>query len=208
MVIELEVFGHESLHLFVLHLLLAFHQLAHGAVVNVVSHHLLGGHLVAVGHCYIVHLVAEADDEHVLCVGPSSAHALPYGYVVLRLLLFPVSHNELAAYAHPRDDVAKLAVSVCALVQVHEVHVHGVPWNLCVELCMEVEQRLVQYLQAVNPHLCRREGVHPCDDAYTLLVVVGLCEDVGHFLRAVGRSLVNHLYGQPSRLVESVDHYL
>ena len=47
--------------------------------------------------------------------------------------------DELAAQAHACYYVAELAVAVCALIQVHEVHVDCVPWNFLVELRMQVE---------------------------------------------------------------------
>ena len=59
------------------------------------------------------------------------------------------------------------------LVEVHKVHVNGVPWNLCIILGVEVEEGLLQSLKTFDPHLGRREGVHPGDDTHTLLIVVG-----------------------------------
>ena len=72
-IVKAEVFVYQCLHVFILHLCVIFHQLAHGAIVHVVAHALLGLHLVAVGHGHVVHLVAEADDEHIIffCVSSS-----------------------------------------------------------------------------------------------------------------------------------------
>ena len=59
------------------------------------------------------------------------------------------------------------------LVEVHEIHVDVVPWNFGIVLGVQVQQRLVQNLQTVNPHLGWRESVHPCDDTHTMSIVVG-----------------------------------
>ena len=109
--------------------------------------------LVAVGHSHIVHLVAKTDDEHVLSVGPADADALPYGDALEGLGVLPVAGDNLAAHTHAGADVAELAVAVGALVEVHEVHVHGVPGDFGVVLGVEVEEGLGENLEAVDPHL-------------------------------------------------------
>ena len=192
----------------VLHLVEKAHHLGEGAVVHMVAQHLFGGHLVAIGNGHIVHLVAEAENEAVLCVGPSGTHALPHGNVVLCLLVLPVAHHRLAGLAHTGEDVGILAVAMGTLVEVHEVHVDGVVGNLLVVLCVQMEQGLAQDLQAVNPHLGRGEGVHPGDDADTALVRIGCGHHLGHLMGVVGGALVDHLHGQPARLVEAFHHFL
>ena len=138
-VVEAEVFVYQCLHVFILHLCVVFHQLAHGAVVHVVAHALLGLHLVAVGHSHVVHLIAEADDEHVLSIGPSGADAHPHGNLLLRFLFLPVAYHHFAADAHAGADVSELTVAVGTLVEVHEVHIHGIPRNFLVVLRVQVE---------------------------------------------------------------------
>ena len=108
-----------------------------------VSESLFGSHLVAIGNGHVVHLVAEADDEHILRVGPSGTNAFPNGDMVLGSGIFPVSYNEFAADAHARNDVAEFAVAMSALVEVHEVHVDVVPWNFGIILGVEVQKGLV-----------------------------------------------------------------
>ncbi len=157
-----------------------------------IAHAYLGLHLVTVGHGHIVHLVAQTYDAHVLSVGPAHTYALPYSDVFLCLFVLPVAGYNLAAYTHAGADVAKLAVAVGTLVEIHEVHVHGLPGYLGVILCMEVEQGLGENLQSVYPHLGGREGVHPCDDASTTRVVVGCLHDVLDFARGVGGAFIHH----------------
>ena len=115
-----------------------------GGVVHVVAETLFSLHLVAVGHGNVVHLVAEAEDEAVLSISPSYSHALPYGDFLLSLRVAPVSYDNFAADAHAGADMTELTVAVCTLVEVHEVHIHVVPWNFGIVLCVEVEHRLVE----------------------------------------------------------------
>ena len=49
--------------------------------------------------------------------------------------------------------------------QVHEPHVDLRPGQLAVELRVQVRQRLAELVEAVDPHLRGREGVHPGDHA-------------------------------------------
>ena len=58
---------------------------------------------------------------------------------------------------------------------------------------MEVQHGLVKLLQAMNPHLGRREGVHPGDEAYALLIVVGSLHDGGYLLVGIGSAFIYNL---------------
>ena len=208
MLIETEVLGNEGVDILVLDGVEIRHNLAEGHVVHMVSETHLGLDLVSVGHRYIVHLVAEADDAAVLGVGPCSGNPLPHGDVLERLLVLPVSYHGLVALAHAREDMAELAVTVGALVEVHEVHVHGVPGNLLVELGMEMQQGLAQALHSVYPHLRGREGVHPGDDAYAPGLGLGPRHYVHDFGRRVGGALVYEFHGKEAGFVHSVHHLL
>jgi hypothetical protein len=57
---------------------------------------------------------------------------------------------------------------VGGLVEVHEVHVDGRPRQRHAGLGVQVEQRLLQRVEAGDPHLGRRERVHPRDHAHAL----------------------------------------
>jgi hypothetical protein len=61
--------------------------------------------------------------------------------------------------------VGELAVTVRSLVEVHEVHVDLCVREVDVRLRVEVQHRLLQCAEAVDPHLGGRERVHPRDDA-------------------------------------------
>ena len=169
---------------------------------------LLKLHAVAVGHSHVVHVHTKHQAAYVLGIGNTGCHTGPNGNLLLSLFALPVTADHLAGHAHTGADVSELDVAVGTLVQVHEVHVHGVPGYLGVILCVEMEQWFLQCLQTLNPHLCGREGVHPGDDTDALLIVVGGLHHGFHFLAAVGSAFVNHFNGDVAALVESGHHIL
>ena len=152
-VVEAEVFLHQRLRILILDLAMIFHQLTDRTVIYVIAHANLGLHLVAIGNGYVIHLVAEAENQHILCIGPGSADAHPDGNFMLRLGILPIAHDHFAADTHTGADVSELAVAMSRLVEVHKVHVHRVPRNFAVELRMQMEERFLELLQSVNPHL-------------------------------------------------------
>jgi hypothetical protein len=76
-----------------------------------------------------------------------------------------VADDGLARDAETRLDVAELPVAVGGLVEVHEVEVDLGPGQLDVRLRVQVQQRLLQRVEARDPHLRGAERVHPRDDA-------------------------------------------
>ncbi len=163
---------------------------------------------VAVGHGDIVHVHAEHQTADVLRIGDTGGHAGPHGNLLLGLGVLPVTDDDLALHAHPGADVAELDVAVGALVQVHEVHVDVTPRNLRVVLGVEVEEGLLQGLEPLDPHLRRREGVHPGDDSHALLVVVGGLHHGLDLLAGIGRALIDNLHGNDAGGVQALDHFL
>ena len=147
-----------------------------------IAHALLKLYSVSVGYGHVVHVHAEHETAHVLCVCHTGCHSCPYCNLLLRVLALPVAANHFARNAHAGADVAELNVAVGRLVEVHEVHVYGFPGNLGVVLGVEVEEWLLQCLQTLYPHFCGREGVHPSDDADTLVLVVGCLHHLFHLL--------------------------
>jgi hypothetical protein len=84
-----------------------------------------------------------------------------------------VPGDDLADHAEPGLDVTELPVAVGGLVQVHEVHVDRRPRQRLVGLRVQVQQRLLQRVEAVDPHPGGRERVHPGDHADAVRVGVG-----------------------------------
>ena len=117
-----------------------------------------------------------------------------------------MADNNLAAQTHAGADMAELAVAVSALVEVHEVHVDFIPGYLGIELGVEMQQRLGELLQAMNPHFSRRECVHPGDYTHTFLAVVGSFHQLGHFARRVGGAFIYDFYREIAGIVEAIHH--
>ncbi len=92
----------------------------------------------------------------------------------LHLLVLPVPDDDLAVQAQAAADKAKLAVAMGRLVEVHKVHIDVGPGDVAVVLGVQMRKRLLERAQAGDPHLGRREGVHPGDQADALLGGVGL----------------------------------
>ncbi|GFI14840.1 hypothetical protein IMSAGC008_02402 [Muribaculaceae bacterium] len=140
------VYLYEFVNLGVGYLLEVFHKLAHGAIVHVIAELHFSSHLVAVGHGHIVHLVAEAKHEHILCISPRGSHTAPHSDAGKSLGVLPVTYHHLAANVEACADMAELTVAVGALVEVHKVHIHGVPRNFGIILGVQVQQRLAELL--------------------------------------------------------------
>ena len=107
---------------------------------------------------------------------------------------------------HPGEDVGIFPVSMSTLIQVHEVHVHGVPRNLLVVLGMEVQKRLAESLEAPDPHLGRRESVHPGDDSDALGIGFGPAHHVQDLGRGVGRAFIDNFHGKETGGVHARHH--
>jgi hypothetical protein len=121
--------------------------------------------LVAFGHCDLAHVVAEAAELRALPVVPGARRAHPRAEAVVHFRIGTVANDDFARQTHAGVDEPGLAVAVGRLVEVHEVHVDRVPRQLGVELRVQVRERLLQDVEAADPHLRRREGVHPQDQA-------------------------------------------
>ena len=96
---------------------------------------------------------------------PGARGAHPGADALLRLGVGPMTDDDFAIEAHARVDEPRFAVAVRRLIEVHEIHVDGVPRQLAIELGVEMEERLLEQVEATNPHLRRREGMHPQDKA-------------------------------------------
>ena len=166
--------------------------------------------LYTVAICYgnVVHVHTEHQAAYVVSISNTCSYASPCSNLLLSLFALPVTYNYLSRDAHTGADVTELDVAVSRLVEVHEVHVDRIPREFCVILSVEVEERLLESLQALDPHLSWREGVHPCDDTYALLIVVGCLHDSLYFCRRVSCALVNYLDWDDATVVQTIYHVL
>ena len=85
---------------------------------------------------YVSHVVSNTHDTDVAALDDTDCGALPCGNFFLNVFLRPVADNDFSWDSHTCHDMSVLAVAVSGLIQVHEVHVDGVIWNLHVVLCM------------------------------------------------------------------------
>ncbi len=118
-----------------------------------ITHALLELHAITVGNGYVVHVHTEHQAAYVVSISNTCSYASPCCNLLLSLFALPVTYNYLSRDAHTGADVTELDVAVGRLVEVHEVHVDVLPRQLSVVLCMEVEERLLESLQALDPHL-------------------------------------------------------
>lgn len=92
------------------------------------------------------HIVSKAHDLHVLghCHADGGLH--PAADAGLHVLVLPVTGDDLARLAESGSDEAVLAVAVCSLIKVHEVHVDLFVGNLAVILRGKMQPRLLRPL--------------------------------------------------------------
>jgi hypothetical protein len=121
--------------------------------------------LVALGHRDAAHVVADPRDRQPGGLVPAAGRPRPVPDPRERGRVGPVADNGLARQPHARLEERELAVAVRGLVGVHVVHVDLRPRQCAIELRVQVQQRLGEDAQAGDPHLGRREGMHPEDQA-------------------------------------------
>src|SRR5688572_29734769 len=90
--------------------------------------------------------------------------------------ILPMTYYNFPAQPHPGHYKTKFTVSVSTLIQVHKVHVNTLPWDIAIELSVQMKQRFPQYLKATNPHFSWRKSVHPCNYSNTVLAGIGITD--------------------------------
>ena len=162
----------------------------------------LGLELVALGDRDLPHVVAEARDATAQPVLPGARGPCPDPDPVLDGCIGPVPDHDRAFEAKPCGEEPELAVTMGGLVQVHEVHVDGGPRDLVVELRVQVEERLLEATQAGDPHLGRRERVHPGDEPDACVARIRLLAQPPDLVREGQDGLDHHLDRDPGSSVE------
>ena len=201
-VVTLLVFGGEGVRLPVRHGGDRLDQLADPVAVGGEAELHFRRDLVPLGHRDLAHVVAEAAEPRALPIAPCPRGAHPRPDALVHLRVRPVSDHDLAAEPHARVDEPGLAVAVRRLVQVHEVHVDRGPGQVPVELRMQVDEGLLEDVQAADPHLGRRERVHPENQPGAILVGVRLLAQFDDLIRGGEQRLVHDLERQFRRSVE------
>ena len=150
------------------------HELADAVAVHGEAEPQLCLDLVALRDRDVAHVVAEPRDREPLRLVPAAGCPCPPGDPLDEDRILPVPGDGLPAPGHASLEESVLAVAVGRLVQIHEIHVDLRPRELAVELCVEVQERLLQGGEPGDPHPCRRERVHPDDEAGTRIRAVRL----------------------------------
>ena len=91
----------------------------------------------------VAHVIAEAGDLQVLRFVPAQCRACPCGYLCDGLSVLPEADDYFSWKAEAGCDEAELAVAVCGLVQVHEIHVDRAVRELPVELRVEMAGKVL-----------------------------------------------------------------
>ncbi|CAH0308448.1 hypothetical protein SRABI106_03970 [Rahnella aquatilis] len=168
----------------------------------------LSGNFIAFGDSNFTHIIAKTCHFQVLAFVFGGSNAHPLGDTAVRFTVLPVTGYHGVLLTHTGTDEAEFTATVRGLVQVHEVHVHGFPWDFSIELRMELHQRLMQDAQPGNPHFGRREGMQPGDDAHAGVVIVGFTAQCGDFVRRGHQRFEHQFYRQTGFAVQATDHLL
>ncbi len=105
-------------------------------------------------------------------------------------------------------DKAVFSVPVCGLIQVHEIHIDRIPGDVAVELRVQVQKGPLVLHESLDPHLGRRERVHPGDDPRTFRIGVGFSEQCDDVFRACRDAGLYHGRRNRIALVEKIRHDL
>ena len=143
MIILSPIFFDQSFCISVFYGTIINHQIIDRAIIHVIAQSLFGSYLITIGYSHVIHLITEAKDQHILRICPSSADTHPGSNLLLCGFILPMSYDNFTVLTHPGTDMAEFAVAMSRLVQVHEVHIHRIPRNFLIILCMEMQQRLL-----------------------------------------------------------------
>jgi hypothetical protein len=144
-------------------------QIAHPVTIHIISKFYLSLDLVAFGHGYITHVVAKACNFCALPISPRGRSTRPHAQLHLHIIIPPMTNNDLALQSHAAANEAKLTVTMCCLIEIHEIHVNLSPGNFAIVLRVQMCERLFEQAQPGNPHLGGRERVHPGNETNTVL---------------------------------------
>src|SRR5512146_1034439 len=102
-------------------------KVSHTKATNRIAQSELCFDFVAFRNSYLAHVIAEAGDLESLRVVPGARRSRPDFNFTDNVGVLPITNNDLVFKPHPAHAEPELAVSMCRLVQVHEVHVDRGP---------------------------------------------------------------------------------
>ncbi len=147
------IFGAKPGNICIAHVVHVLHQIAYAITIDRIAKTRLSRNFVAFGDCDLAHVVAEASEFSALQIVPSPRAAHPCGDALFDFRIGPVSHHYLTVKAQACVNKTRLAIAVCGLIEVHEIHVNLAPRQITVELCMQMQKRLPQSAKTADPHL-------------------------------------------------------
>ena len=162
---------------------------------------------VAVGNRDITHVVAEGGNAGVFGNADGLGDLGELTDLLDYFVMLIIACHDLVRDAQLGKDEAVLTVTVGCLVEVHEVHVDLIIGKLLICLCVQVQEGLSQLLQALDPHLGRGEGMHPCDDAYAVIIVADDPHILDADLRCLNSGKEFDLNGIADLLIQEIDHF-
>ena len=152
-VVELSVLLHESVYLCICNIVHYLNKVAYSKGIYLPAKLELCLYLVTLGNSYLAHIVAETNYLEALAEHNAYSGTLPLCYLSLYLGILPVTCNDSSRHTESCSDEAVLSVAVSGLVKVHVVHVYSFIRDSLIELCVEVEPRLLEKRKSVYPHL-------------------------------------------------------
>ena len=99
MCIFLKVYLYKFVYICILNFIEVRKNFREWAIVYMISQHLFKSNLITIGDSHIVHLVAEAEYQTILCISPACTDAFPYSNMFLCLLVFPVTNDGFVVLA-------------------------------------------------------------------------------------------------------------
>jgi len=102
-------------------------------------------HLVAIRNGHFPHVITKPAKLPALPIVPTCRRPDPNTESLLNIFILPMTNDHFSIQSHSRHDETKFPIAVRTLIQVHEIHVNVFPWNVPVELCVEMNEGFVYY---------------------------------------------------------------
>ena len=95
-----------------------------------------GFHFIAICNGYVPHVIAKAYKFCTLPIVPAGCSSCPGSNIFNHSFILPMAYHYFPIFAHAAYHKTKFAVTMCRLIQVHEIHINRSPWNFSIVLCM------------------------------------------------------------------------
>ena len=120
-----------------------------------------GSHLIPLGDGHLAHIIPKAGKTGTLEIMPCTGSAHPGPDPLLDVKILPESHDDLSGKTHAGVQKSRFPVPMGGLMEIHEIHVDLIPWQIPVELGVKMNNRLPKISESADPHLRWRKSMHP-----------------------------------------------